>query len=112
MNDQSILTSIKTMLGDTESSSPFDMQIIAHINSTFGILEQLGVGPVGGFAISDDTAKWSDYTTGNIKLEMVVSYVYLQTKLLFDPPQNSSLLAAMQQSAKEFECRLNYAVDN
>ena len=41
----SILTSIKKLLGITEEYEHFDQDIIMHINSVFSVLTQLGVGP-------------------------------------------------------------------
>ena len=45
----SILTSIKKLLGITEEYEHFDQDIIMHINSVFSGLTQLGVGPAAGF---------------------------------------------------------------
>ena len=50
---ESILTSIKKMLGITEEYEHFDSDLIIHINSVFMILTQLGVGPPSGFSIQD-----------------------------------------------------------
>ena len=41
----SILTSIKKMLGITEEYEHFDQDIIMHINAVFMILNQLVFGP-------------------------------------------------------------------
>ena len=43
--EESILTSIKKLLGITEDYEQFDTDIIIHINSVFMILTQIGVGP-------------------------------------------------------------------
>ena len=58
---ESILTSIKKMLGITEDYTHFDADIIMHINSVFSILTQLGIGPEDGFVIQDDKAVWTDF---------------------------------------------------
>lgn len=47
---ESVLTSIKKMLGITEEYEHFDSDIIMHINSVFMILTQLGVGPPQDFS--------------------------------------------------------------
>lgn len=49
---ESILTSVKKLLGIDESYTHFDADLIMHINSVFSILGQMGVGPKKGFAIS------------------------------------------------------------
>ena len=107
----SILTSIKKLLGITEEYEHFDQDIIMHINSVFMILTQMGVGPEEGFTISDSTTTWSEFTNDDKKIEAVKSYVYLKVRLLFDPPASSSVMEAMNRSISEFEWRLNIAVD-
>ena len=108
---ESILTSIKKMLGITEEYEHFDQDIIIHINSVFMILTQLGVGPSEGFSIKDATATWSDFISDSNKIEGVKSYIYLKVKLLFDPPLSSSTVEAMKSQINELEWRLNVAVD-
>lgn len=108
---ESILTSVKKMLGITEEYEHFDPDIIMHINSVFMILTQLGVGPENGFVIEDDQATWSDFIPRGQRLEMVKSYMYLKVRLLFDPPANGTLMQSMNQTIAEFEWRLNVAVD-
>lgn len=107
----SILTSIKKLLGIDESYTEFDADVIMHINSVFMILRQIGVGPKNGFSISDKTSVWSDYISDMSKLEMVKSYVYMKVRLLFDPPTNSALLESMKQLIQEAEWRLSVQVD-
>lgn len=104
---ESILTSIKKLLGITEDYEHFDADIIMHINSVFMILNQLGVGPEKGFSISDETATWNDYLPDATNLEAVKSYIHLKVKLLFDPPLSSSVMESMQHMISELEWRLN-----
>jgi hypothetical protein len=103
----SILISVKKVLGITEEYEHFDQDIIIHINSTLATLTQLGVGPENGFAIADSSASWSDFTTDLIQQQLVKSYIYLKVKLLFDPPQSSAVLESMNKQIAEFEWRLN-----
>lgn len=105
----SILTSIKKLLGITEDYEHFDQDIIMHINSVFMILTQMGVGPADGFHIEDDSATWSDFTSDLKVLESVKSYIYLKVRLLFDPPTSSSVLDSMNRMISELEWRLNVA---
>ena len=103
----SILTSVKKVLGITEEYEHFDQDIIMHINSTLATLTQLGVGPAAGFMIQDSTADWNDFTTDLIQQRLAKSYIYLKVKLLFDPPQNSAVLESTNKQIAEFEWRLN-----
>lgn len=102
----SILTSIKKLLGIDEEYEHFDVDIIMHINSVFSILNQLGAGPAAGFSIEDDSAEWSDFMTDNAKLNFVKSYMYMKVRLLFDPPDKSSLMEALSKSISELEWRI------
>lgn len=108
---ESILTSIKKLLGIEEEYTQFDNDIIMHINTVFLNLTQLGVGPEEGFLIEDDTATWYDFIGDSNQLQAVKSYMYLKVKLLFDPPLSSSVIESMNRMIAELEWRLNVAVD-
>lgn len=107
----SILTSIKKMLGIAEEYEHFDMDLIIHINSALSILTQLGVGPSRGFSIKDKYATWEDFIPAGANLETVKSYVYLKVRLLFDPPANSSVIESTNRLLSELEFRINVEVD-
>lgn len=110
---ESILTSIKKLLGIAEDYKHFDMDIIIHINTAFAILSQLGVGPSDGFSIENDFPIWDDYISSDDKrFRMVKTYVYMKVKLVFDPPTNSSHLKALQDAVDEYEWRLNVAAES
>ena len=101
----SILTSIKKMLGIEEDYQHFDPELIIFINAAFGVLFQLGVGPTDKpFTISDDGAEWDDFKVGD-QIETVKSYVFAKVKLQFDPPSSSFVLSSYQDLIKEFEWR-------
>lgn len=108
---ESILTSIKKLLGIPKEYEHFDADIVMHINSVFSTLTQLGVGPAEGFRIMDEDATWSDFLQDRTTIESVKSYMYLKVRLLFDPPLNSAVLNSMTNQITEFEWRLNVAVD-
>lgn len=108
---ESILTSIKKMLGITEEYEHFDEDLIIHINSVFSILNQLGVGPSKGFFIENKTATWDGFVADASQIQFVKSYVYLKVKLLFDPPQSSAVTEAINRQISELEWRINVAVD-
>lgn len=109
---ESILTSIKKMLGITEEYTIFDPDIIMHINSVFMVLNQLGVGPSEGFRIEDKSTNWDEYIKETDNLDAVKSYMHLKVKLLFDPPVSSAVMNAMTQSINELEWRLNVGSNN
>lgn len=108
---ESILTSIKKMLGITAEYTIFDQDLIMHINTAFMVLNQLGVGPSECFYIEDDGSMWNDFLEDPTKLQMVKTYMYMKVKLMFDPPASSTVLKSIEEQIKEFEFRLNIAVD-
>ena len=107
----SILTSIKKLLGITEEYENFDQDIIMHINSAFMILNQLGVGPKSGFSINDKSSTWYEFIPERSNLEAVKTYVHLKVKLMFDPPLSSTVIEAIKSQINELEWRLNVSVD-
>lgn len=109
--ENSILTSIKKLLGISEEYQEFDTDIIMHINTVFLNLTQLGVGPEEGFSIEDESTEWDEFIKDNVQLKAVKSYMYLKVKLLFDPPLSSSVTQSMERMIAELEWRLNVAVD-
>lgn len=108
---QSILQSIKKMLGIEPEYTHFDPDIIAAINSVLMVLTQVGVGPEKGFFITGETEEWTDLTSLRIDLEAVKTYVYLRVKLIFDPPTSSFVINSMKDMIQEFEWRLNINAD-
>ena len=110
---ESILTSIKKLLGITEGYLHFDADIIMHINSVFMTLTQLGVGPSEGFVIEDDTTTWDEFIEEPTKLQAVKTYIYLKVRLVFDPSSlGSATLAAYERQIQELEWRLNVAAES
>ena len=107
----SILVSIKKLLGIAADYTHFDPDIIMHINSAFSVLTQLGVGPPEGFRIDDDAKTWNDFISDTIRLDAVKSYVYLKVSLMFDPPTSSAILSARERQISELEWRLNVAAE-
>lgn len=110
----SILNSVKKVVLGSDSSTynEFDTDIIMHINTVFSILNQLGVGPETGFAISGSTETWTDFFGNTLLIEMVKSYTCLKVKMMFDPPQNGALIEAYDKRISELEWRINVAVDH
>ena len=108
---ESILTSIKKMLGIAEEYTHFDADLMMHINSVLSILTQIGVGPNEGFSIEDKNDVWADFIPENSNLELVKSYTYMKVKILFDPPLISAVIESMNQMISELEWRIQVATD-
>lgn len=109
--EQSILKTIKKMIGPSIDYGEYDIDLITHINSTLSVLTGLGIGPEEGFVITDDSAVWTDLLGDSKKLEMVKSYVYMKAKLIFDPPQSSAVITSFEKLIAEFEWRANITAE-
>ncbi len=102
----SILTSVKHVLGLTEEYTAFDIDVIMHINSALATLFELGIGPETGFQIEDADATWTEFLGATPTLNSVKTYVYLRVRLLFDPPATSYHLSSMKEQIDELQWRL------
>jgi hypothetical protein len=112
MAAESILTSIKKLLGLADDYIEFDVDIIMHINSAFATLNQLAVGPTNSLFIEDKTTNWENFIEGQPNINSVKSYVYFKVRLAFDPPATSFAITSMENMAKELEFRLNVVMEN
>lgn len=110
-NNDSILTSIKKLMGLTEEYDAFDQDILILINSVLFELEQIGVKAKDGFSLTDKTVVWSDYSDDDRLLNVLKPYIYMKTKLTFDPPTSSGALDSMNRIIDRFEWRINLYSD-
>lgn len=109
MND-SILLTIKKMLGLDEDYDAFDTDVIIFINSALMVINQLGVGVP--LRITGENEIWSDFLGEREDLESVKDLVYLRVRRVFDPPSSSSVLNEISSQIDELQWRLNVAVDH
>ena len=105
----SILTSIKKLLGIEEEYTHFDADLIMHINSVLFILAQIGVGPSEGFAITGEDETWYNFMPEEtlVKVQSIKSYIYAKVRLMFDPPTSTTAMTALKELIAELEWRLN-----
>ena len=109
---ESILTSIKKLLGYEEDETGFDEEIIMHINTVLSDLTQLGVGPSEGFEIVDATNTWEEFIEDMRKFNSVKTYIYMRVKLIFDSStMTSALIESFKSQCDRFEWRLNHAAE-
>lgn len=110
--EESILVTIKKLLGVDKSDTSFDLDILVCINTAILALTQNGVGPEDGFTVEDDTASWSDFLGDNAaELEAAKAYIGMKARLMFDPPSSSVVMEAYNKVIAESEWRLNIACD-
>ena len=110
-SSESILTSIKKVLGIYEEDTSFDIDIIMHINTVLMILRQMGIGPTEGFSVYNSYDTWEDYLSDTSLIEAVKTYIALKVRLIFDPPASSAMIEAMNRTISELEWRLNVQAD-
>lgn len=103
---ESILDEIKKVCGLPPEYTAFDQDLILHLNSEFAVLNQIGVGPAPGFMITDNTATWDQFLEGEMRLNMVKTYLSLKMRLIFDPPATGPLNAAFEKQAEMFLWRI------
>ena len=103
---ESILTSIKKLLGIDAQYTHFDADLVMHINTVLMILTQMGVGPSDGFTIEDDSTTWNEFIPDMKNFEAVKTYIHLKVKLIFDPPTSSAVIESINRMISELEWRL------
>lgn len=112
---ENILSFIKKPLGLDESYTVFDMDILMHINSIFYELKQMGVEfPYGveSIALDDTDITWDEmFDSTRIDIEGIKEYVYLKTRLLFDPPSSAVVVEAINKQLRTLEWRINSSYD-
>ena len=105
--ESSILKSVKLNLGLSPDYTPFDHDIVIFINSALSAMEQLGIGPVGGYFIEDETNAWDELLIPNNQLHLLKTILYLRVRMLFDPPETSFHIQAMNEQIAQFEWRIS-----
>ena len=103
---ESILDTIKIMLGLEKDYDAFNTEIVTYINSALFTLSQLGVGPEEGFSITGPDAVWSNFIDEKSNLIAVQTFIKLKVQLLFDPPSNSFAVDAINKQIDELTWRL------
>lgn len=110
--EKSILKSTKKVLGIHPEDTSFDEDLVMHINSVFSTLQQIGVGPDAGFMIEDAADEWDDFDVSLVILNQVKIYMFLETKILFDPPTSSFALDALKDQREEKKWRLQVQAED
>lgn len=104
--EESILITIKKMLGLEADYNAFDTDVIVLINSALMTLTQADVGPKTGFRITGEDETWSEFLTNEVLLEGAKQYVYMKVRVIFDPPTSGTAVEAMKQASEEILWRL------
>ena len=103
--DSNILDDIRKLMGP-DTVSIFDQDLLIHINTFVADLTQVGVGPAAGIFVDENTT-WNQLITNPMLLTQVRTYVYLKTRLVFDPPSSGFTTTALKEAADEILWRIN-----
>lgn len=110
--ESSILLSIKKAIGAAPEYTPFDVDIIMHINAQLANLYQFGLDAAKSLVVNGPDQLWSDLISANdSRLQFVKTYVYAKVKMIFDPPTSTAQMQALKDAAAESEFRISVAVD-
>lgn len=110
--NSSILLSIKKAIVGPPEYTPFDAELIAHINSQIANLYQLGLDSAKSIVVDGADQLWTDLIpAGDSRLQFVRTYVYARVKMIFDPPTSTAQMQALKDAAAEAEFRISTAVD-
>lgn len=104
--NESILNTIKKMLGLDAGYTAFDTDVIVLINAALMTLHQYGATPKAGLAIIGASETWSQLLPSDKLLEAAKAYIFLKVKMGFDPPSSSYVLNAYKEQASEWEWRI------
>ena len=105
MEEQSILKSTKKLLGLSDDFKVFDLDVMVGINAALATLAQVTNGVF--VPIEGETTTWDDLSVKDpTVVNMAKQYIYLRTRLVFDPPSTSFVLSAIKEQIKEHEGRL------
>lgn len=107
-SNDSILLTIKKLIGLDETNNAFDPDILAAINTAFFALHQIGIGFPSAFRITGDAETWLDIPGIDENFEGIKTYVHLRVRKLFDPPTSSMVMTAIDEQLKEVEWRLYF----
>ena len=110
--DESILDSLKNMLGILPNDTAFDNELISHINAFISNLTDIKIGPEEGFIVEDVTTTWGDFVSDISIMAAVREYLYAAIRLVFDPPSNSFVVTSLEKAKDEAFWRLYMKADN
>jgi hypothetical protein len=101
-----ILIATKELLGLPSSVTDFDTQLVVYINMALSTLNQMGVGE-DGYQVTSADGDLEDFLPDDEDIrDLVQMYIYTKTRIMFDPPASSFVLAALQQGIAELEWRI------
>jgi len=108
--NESILDSIKSLLPIDKDITDFDGDLIVLINSSLSRLLQLGVGDKP-FRIEGSSETWSQLLNKEEYLDAVKEVVFIDVKMVFDPPTSSVVMEALKAIRNEDMYRITTQIE-
>lgn len=113
MTTDSILETVRGAVGLDLEDSSFDHELVMHINAALATLRQNGVG--FSIVVKDTTETWEQFRDpsqwqANEMFEQVKLFVFIKTKMMFDPPP-PSIVNYMKDNVDELLWRLRESYD-
>lgn len=109
--EDSVLNSVKAIIGINEEDTAFDKELIIHINSVLSVLRQIGLSCTDKLLIHGSEETWADFIVDNDHIEEIKTYIGLRVRKIFDPPINQTTMTALNETISELEFRLNISMD-
>lgn len=107
-NMDSILNTVKKLIGDNPDNNSFDTDIILFINSALATLNDIGIGKKD-YRVSTSKETWDEFILkeqSNSK-DLVIQYVTHKVKLAFDPPSSGIHKSIIDEQLREITWRLD-----
>jgi hypothetical protein len=110
---KSILQEIRVAVGLAVDAVDFDTELLMHINSAIGKLNQNGIGNF--IVVNNEELTWNDLQNpdqveGNKYFQTIPLFIAMSTKLVFDPPPPSAV-PVYQNSIDQMLWRLKVAYE-
>lgn len=107
MLSDSILVTVRPLCNVDEEDDGFDKQLIPLINGQLMIAHQFGIGQ-NGFVIHGASETWQDLLGNHAEeLEAIKIWLGYNVLLLFDPPDNATVLKSYQDQVEKMEWHLS-----
>lgn len=103
----SVLSSVKKLIGIPEDEESFDIDVILNINAASSTLFQLGILE-RPYTITSKEDTYDDLIPGASEdvINQIKMYFVYKTRLGFDPPSSATLTEVLKEMIKEAEYRL------
>lgn len=113
INEESILKSIRKLVGPEDDYTHFDPDIVIHINAALNRLFQLGVAEAKGFRVTSEDETWADLFGSDAEvIDMCKTFIYYKVKMGFDPPTSSIAADAIKSEIDKQEWLINVWVES